>query len=233
MFLHEESWFWPSKYRRSQLFTSHLVGVEFAGITDDDRWELYEVHRSDTSKIRQLLNLKISSSSSHRSALLLLILWRPNLASGLVEPARVPVAAPPSIDDPVPPVSDSIDWVPLSRFVALKRLDRPEFIRFPDGSKHRLKARYDLALQSIECLWSKELFKEDSASKFSTTHRHLFHADAIHPSGKSFFNPKQVTGTPFTFEANLSSFESTRRAKDLMSRGGQDLSRVHLGVIRK
>lgn len=212
---------------------ANIAGVEFAGITDGNQWELYEVLKSDTSDVRQLLNLKISSSSSHLSALKLLLLWRPNLASGLVEPARVPVAAPPSIDDPVPPDSDSIDWVPLSRFVALKRLDRPEFIRFPDGSKHRLKAWYDLALQSIEWLWSKELLTEDSASKFSTTHRHLFHADAIHPSGKSFFNPKQVAGTPLTFEANLSSFESTRRAKDLMSRCGQDLSRVHLGVIRK
>lgn len=53
---------------------ANLVGVEFAGITDGDQWELYEVLRSDMSNIRKLLNLKISSSSSHRSALKLLLL---------------------------------------------------------------------------------------------------------------------------------------------------------------
>ena len=220
-------------FLEQMITNANLVGVEFAGITDGDRWELYEVHGSDTSNIRQLLNLEISSSSSHRSALKLLLLWRPNLASGQVESARKPVIAPASMDNLVPPLSDSIDWVPLSRFVALKAPKRPEFIRFPDGTKHRLKAWYDLVLQSIEWLWYKELLTADSVSRFSTAHRHLFHTDAVHPSGKPFFNPKQVAGTPLTFEANLSSFESTKRAKTLMSQCRQDLSRVHLGVKRK
>ncbi|MXY92942.1 MAG: hypothetical protein F4Y42_05770 [Caldilineaceae bacterium SB0664_bin_27] len=220
-------------FLEQMISNARIVGVEIAGITDGDQWELYEVLRSDTSEVRQLLNLKISSSSSHLSALKLLLFWRPNLASGQIESSKMPVAAPPSMFDPVTPVSDSIDWVPLSKFVALKALNRPEFIRFPDGSERRLKAWYDLALQSIEWLWSKRLLTSDTISKFSTSHRHLFHTDAVHPSGRPFFNPKQVAGTPLFFEANLSSFEATKRAKALMFGCRQDLSRVHLGVQRK
>ncbi len=212
---------------------ANIPGVEFAGITDGNQWELYEVLKSDTSDVRQLLNLKISSSSSHLSALKFLLLRRPNLVSGLVEPARVPVAAPPSIDDPVPPVSDSIDWVPLSRFVALKKFGRPEFIRFPDGSELQLLSWYGLVQQTIGWLWSKGVLTLDNVSDFSTKDSYWFHTEAIHPSGKPFFSPKPVVGTPLIFEANLSRFESTRRAKILMSRCRQDLSRVHCGVMRK
>lgn len=61
---------------------ANIAGVEFAGITDGNQWELYEVLKSDTSDVRQLLNLKISSSSSHLSALKLLLLWRAQLGFG-------------------------------------------------------------------------------------------------------------------------------------------------------
>ena len=114
------------------------VGVKFAGITDGDRWELYGGLPYAEWDEGRMLSLKISTSPSVSSAIKLLLLWRPNLASGQVESAGKPVKAPLSMDDPVPRVSDSIDWVPLSRFVALKTSDRPEFIRFPDGSELQL-----------------------------------------------------------------------------------------------
>ena len=220
-------------FLKQMTYNANIAGVEFAGITDGNQWELYEVLKSDTSDVRQLLNLKISSSLSHRSALKLLLLWRPNLASGLVEPARVSVAAPPSICGPVPSVSDSIDWVPLSRFVAVKGINRPEVIRFPDGSEHQLLFWYSLVQQTIGWLWSKGVLTSDSVSGIWTKDSHWFHTEAIHPSGKRFFNPKPVAGTPLIFESKLSKSESTKRAKVLMSRCRQDLSRVHLGVKRK
>ncbi|MYJ77805.1 MAG: hypothetical protein F4047_06560, partial [Caldilineaceae bacterium SB0670_bin_27] len=86
-------------FLEQMISNARIVGVEIAGITDGDQWELYEVLRSDTSEVRQLLNLKISSSSSHLSALKLLLFWRPNLASGQIESSKMPVAAPPSMFD--------------------------------------------------------------------------------------------------------------------------------------
>ena len=212
---------------------ANRVGVEFAGITDGDQWELYKVLPHDTLDEGRMLNLRISASPPNLSALKLLLLWRPNLASGQVESASKPIAVPPSIVDPDPPVSNSIDWAPLSKFVALKTTNRPEFIRFPDGSEHQLQAWYGLVLQTVGWLWSKGVLTSSSISGYSTTDRHWFHTEKVHPSGKPFFNPKPVAGTPLIVEANLNRLESARRAKALMSRCGQDLSRVHLGVKRK
>ncbi len=209
------------------------VGVKFAGITNGDQWELYKVLPHDKLDEGRILNLRISAAPPNLSALRLLLLWQPNLASGQVESASEPIAVAPSIVDPVPPVSDSIDWAPLSKFVVLKTMNRPEFIRFPDGSEHQLQAWYDLVLQTVGWLWSKGVLTSSSNSGYSTTVRHWFHNEAVHPSGKPFFNPKPVAGTSLIVEANLSRFESTRRAKALMSHCGQDLSRVHLGVNRK
>ncbi len=209
------------------------VGVKFAGITDGDQWELYEVLPHDAMDEGRILSLSISATPPNLCALKLLHLWRPNLASGQVESAGEPVAVPSSGVDPVPPVSKTIDWVPLSKFVVKRTSNRPELIRFPDGSEHRLQVWYDLVLLTVGWLWSKGVLNVDSISTFSTSDRHLFHTDAVHPSGKPFFSPKPVAGTPLIVETNMSSSSSAKKTKALLSRCGQDLSRVHLSSERK
>ncbi|MCY3990524.1 MAG: hypothetical protein OXF50_04745 [Caldilineaceae bacterium] len=212
---------------------SNLAGIEYAGITDGDQWELYEVFRRGTLDERQLLNVRISESHSYLIALKLLLLWRPNLSSGQVEQASKPIAVTPTIVGPVPPVSGSLDWAPLSKFVAHKTTKLPEFIRFPDGSEHPLQAWNALVLLTVEWLWSMGLLTTGNLSDFSSKERHLVYTEAIHPSGKQFFNPKSIAGTPVVVEANFSRFDSVRRTKDLLSGCGQDLSRVQLGVRLK
>ena len=209
------------------------VGVKFAGITDGDLWELYEVFPHDVLDEGRILRLRISATAPNLCALKLLHLWRPNLASGRVESAGEPIAVPSSGVDLVPPVSKTIDWVPLSKFVAKKTSFRPALIRFPDGSEHRLQAWYDLVLQTAAWLCSKGVLESGDSTEFSTVERHWLHTKAVHPSGKPFFNPKPIAGTDLIAETNLNRFESTRRAKVLMSRCGQDLSRVHLGDEQK
>ena len=218
---------------KQMICNANRVGVKFAGISDGDQWELYEVLPHDALDEGRILSLRISATPPNLCALKLLHLWRPNLASGQVESAGEPVAAPSSEVDPVTPVSKAIDWVPLSKFVAKKKSNRPELIRFPDGSEHRLQAWYDLVLQTVAWLCSKGILESGDTTEFSTVERHWLHTKAVHPSGKPFFNPKPIAGTDLIVETNLNRFESTRRAKVLMSRCGQDLSRVHLGDERK
>lgn len=212
---------------------AEMVGVEFAWITDGDQWELYFVPPGDSLEEGQKLDLKISAFPTCLSTLSLLSLWQPSLSLGQVVLATEPITVPSSEVYLVPNEPDSTDWVPLSKFVALKATKRPEVIRFPDGSEHRLQAWYELVLQTIEWLWSKGVLTLDSISDFSTSDRHLFHANAVHPSGKPFFSPKLVTGTPLIVETNMSSSSSAKKTKALLSHCGQDLSRVHLGVKRK
>ena len=212
---------------------SAMAGIKYAGITDGNQWELYDVLRPAALTERRILDLKISDSSPYFCALRLLLLWRPNLSSGQVELAGEPIAVPPSLVGPVPPVHGSLDWTPLSKFVAHKTATLPEFIRFPDGSEHKLLAWNSLVLLTVTWLWSKGLLTTGNLSEFSSKGRHLVHTDAIHPSGKQFFNPKSIAGTPLIVEANFSRLDCVKRTKALLSGCGQDLSLVHLGVKTK
>lgn len=209
------------------------VGVKFAGITDGDRWELYGGLPSAKWDGGRMLSLRISTSPSVSSAIKLMLLWRPNLASGQVDSAGKPIESPASAVDPLPPRSDSVDWTPLSKFVPLKTTKRPEFIRFPDSSAYRLQAWYGLVLHTVEWLWAKGLIESVCGAEFSTEDHHWFHQIPVHPSGRPFLNPQPATGTQLIIEARLTKFASAKRAKALLSGCGQDLSRIHLGVKRK
>ena len=212
---------------------SAMAGIRYAGITNGDQWELYDVLRPVALAERRMLDLKISDSSPYFCALKLLLLWRPNLSSEKVVQANTPIDVPLPKVDPVPPTIDPMEWVPLSKFVVHKTTKRPEFIRFPDGSQHPLQAWYDLVIQTIGWLWSKGILTTGNISDFSSKDRYLFHTKVVHPSGKPFFSPKPVVGTPLTVESNLSRVESAKRTNTLLKHFGQDLTRVQLGVKRK
>ena len=212
---------------------SNIAGIEYAGITDGDQWELYEVFRRGTLDERKMLNLRISASPPYLSALKLLLLWRPNLSSGRAEQANTPIAIPLREVKPVPPIIDPMEWTPLSKFAVHKTKKHPEFIRFPDGGEHPLQAWYDLVLQTVGWLWSKGILTTGNISDFPIKGRYLFHTEAVHMTGKPFFNPKPVAGTPLIVEANMSRVDSVKRTNALLGIYGQDLSRVHLGVKRK
>ena len=212
---------------------SAMAGIKYAGITDGDQWELYDVFRPTALTERRMLDLKISDSSPYLCALNLLLLWRPNLSSGRAEQANTPIAISPPEVDPVPPITDPMEWIPLSKFAVHKTTKHPEFIRFPDGSEHRLQAWYDLVVQTVGWLWSKRILTTGNISDFPSKNRYLFHTEAVHLSGKPFFNPKPVAGTPLIVEANLSRVDSVKRTNALLSSYGQDLTGVHLGVKRK
>ena len=70
---------------------SNASGVEYAGLTDGDHWELYEVFERGQLDDRRILGLSLSSMAAHECALRLLLLWRPNLESGKPVAAGEPV----------------------------------------------------------------------------------------------------------------------------------------------
>ncbi len=212
---------------------SAMAGIKYAGITDGNQWELYDVLRPAALEDRRILELKISNTSPYLCALRLLLLWRPNLSSERAEKAYTPIAIPPPKVQPDPPLFDPVKWVPLSKFEAHRAKKPPEFIRFPDNSEHPLQNWYELVVHTIGWLWSKGAITTADTSDFSSKSRYLFHTKAVHPSGKPFVSPKSIAGTPLIVEANLDRFNSVKRTKSLFTGCGQDLSRVHLGVKRK
>ena len=80
-------------HRMQMLNYSNASGVEYAGLTDGNHWELYEVFQRGQLEDRRILDVSIADASAHESVPKLLLLWRPNLASGKAIPAEVPILA--------------------------------------------------------------------------------------------------------------------------------------------
>ena len=77
--------------RMQMLNYANARGVRYAALTDGDIWELYEVFKHAPLEDRCRLSVKITSTPAHQLALQLLLLWRPNLASGGPVAAQEPV----------------------------------------------------------------------------------------------------------------------------------------------
>lgn len=77
--------------RMQMLNYASARGIRHAAVTDGNVWELYEVFKPVPLEDRRMLNVKIVSTPAHHLALQLLLLWRPNLASGVPVPAQEPI----------------------------------------------------------------------------------------------------------------------------------------------
>ena len=80
-----------SAHRMQMLNYSNASGVEYAGLTDGDRWELYEVFKRGQLEERRILDVSISGTAAHECALRLLMLWRPNIETGKPLAANEPL----------------------------------------------------------------------------------------------------------------------------------------------
>ena len=77
---------------RTQMLTyANMEGIKYAILTNGDLWELYDIFEPARLDERRLLNVKITSTPAHQLALQMLLLWRPNLASGAPVAAQEPV----------------------------------------------------------------------------------------------------------------------------------------------
>ena len=148
---------------RSQMISYSVEsGIAYAGLTNGDRWELYDVFQLSPLEEKRLLAVSIAATSAYTSALQLLLLWRPNLASGQqpVRP-REPIfaaARPPDESEPTAgpethepshtptaagsPGATKPDrigaWVALSEYDPPRRTPAPLAIRFWDGTEQPL-----------------------------------------------------------------------------------------------
>ena len=129
-----------------QLFTYALrQQVKFAALTDGNRWLLDDVSVFSGGE-RRLLQVSISDTPSHETALKLLLLWRPNLASEQPAPANAPVIlGVPVMREPVTPEpellgqADSGSWISLAKVETGKGQTTPVAIRFSGGQMRPIK----------------------------------------------------------------------------------------------
>ena len=143
---------------QDQVFTYALVQqVKYAGLTDGNRWILDNV--SVFSGERRVLDISLSETPTHEAALKLLLLWRPNLASGQPVEANAPELV------GVPPLQHSTttvahetgltnpgNWISLSNVAAGKGQQPPKAIRFSTGQVRNILSWRQILVEVAEKL---------------------------------------------------------------------------------
>ena len=216
---------------QEQVFTYALMQqVRYAGLTDGDRWILDDV--SVFSGERRILDLSIANTAAQVCALQLLLLWQPNLSSGLPRVANTPLfaeqsqsAAEPRRMTPTPPPvpgkpDDGSSWIPLSAFVGDPADLIPSSIRFPGGEEHPLTNWNQFVRHSLAWLSATKLLKEEDVPIPSSNKRFIVNTEPVHPAGNPFAQQIWVDDNRFVFEGNVSRRAAVSNAKKLLTHCG-------------
>lgn len=226
---------------QEQVFTYALMQqVRYAGLTDGDRWTLDDV--SVFSGDRRILDFSIANTSAYTCALQLLLLWKPNLASGHPVVAQAPLFADQSEPDlnagrvtlahPVvqSEPDDGSSWITLSDFVGNPSDPLPGSIRFPGGAEHQLTNWNQFVRHSVSWLSTSKLLTVADIPIPSSSKRFIVNTEPVHPAGNPFAQQIWVEDSRFVFEGNISRRAAVSNAKKLLNRCGIDPADVHLQV---
>ena len=238
-----------ASHRMQMLNYSNASGVEYAGLTDGDHWELYEVFKAARLEERRIVDVSIADMAAHQIALQLLPLWRINMASGqpvvawdlatiapavaaehkpslspVVEP--IPNATPPAVSTP------AIGWVALSSSNPPKGTPSPTSVQFSDGSTREVKNWCNLVVETVKWLWSNGLLTESNVPVRSSRNGKRFSVNVkpVHGTGKKFHWPVHVAGTPLFIEGH-GGVKLHGHTRTLLEHCGIDPSTVQLQTV--
>ena len=214
---------------------ANASGIEYAGITDGNHWEMYDVFKRGALEDRRILDVSIAEAPAHESALKLLLLWRPNLASGQPVTANTPMVeddesapAPFAVEQASTPPPAAANWTALSEYDPPSGTPSPTGIRFWDGSERSMTAWRDILINVVEKLHEQARLTVKDVPLWPGSQRYRVHTEPVHPTGKRFEGPKAVTGTPLFVNANLSAADARRTTRRLLKHCGLDPASVHL-----
>ena len=230
-------------HRMQMLNYANASGIDYAGLTDGDRWELYAVFERGQLADRRILDVSIATGPAHELALKLLLLWRPNLASGrqptpastpILGDAPPPQAAKPAAVEATPaPRPPGSGWVALSEYNPPTRTPCPAAIRFWDSSERSLTRWYELAISVAEKLYADGRFTVADMPIAGGGARYSVHTEPVHRTGKPFESYKHIDGTPPLYvDTWLSASQARAGAKRLLRAYGVNPANVHLKVAQ-
>ncbi len=225
-----------------QVFTYALTQqVKYAGLTDGDRWILDDVSDFSGSN-RRKLDVSISKEPSYQSALKLLLLWRPNLASGEPVAAREPIVAAAGVDSGVvvpaspqtavitpvePPIAGS-EWIQLTVVSDPTGKPAPSTIRLPGGEEKQLSAWNHVIFEVAEYLVrTGRLTAERCPIQVPSGTRYIVHSTAIHSNDRTFGVSHRLSNGLFC-EGDVSGTTVLNNAKFLLQHCGVDAGTVHI-----
>ena len=216
-------------HRRQMLNYANESGIEYAGLTDGNHWEMYEIFRRGTLEERRILEVSIVGDPAYTSALKLLLIWRLNLASGEPVKANEPIPVGPPKTPPPPPKN----WVSLLEYDPAPGTKPPAEIRFWDGSERTLERWNQLLPSVVEKLYAESrIFVGDLPLRRTPTAKTcIVNTEPFHPTGRKFDSTKRIEGKPPLFvNVDFTSKEVLKKAQWLLKRYDQNPADVRLHV---
>lgn len=219
--------------------------IKFAGITDGDTWVLEDLSVFEGEP--RILDISIANTPTHECALKLLMLWRPNLASGQPMPAEKSLFGLPPDEDGAPtPNSDGVrgrreilrnkdeepidDWITLSNLIVQRGSAPPQAIRFGNGPEQTIGRWRDILTKVVAWTWSQGYLNDADIPLRLGRQRYLIHTEAVHPTGREFAGPVPIVGSPLYVEANLSAPDCAKHAINLLTHCGISPDTVWLKI---
>ena len=224
--------------RMQMLNYANARGVRYAAVTDGDVWELYEVFKQAPLEDRRLLNLRIANNPVHELALQLLLLWRPNLASGQPvranrpifdpkEPAPEPLSPP---SRPTPQEPPTAGWSSLGKYDPPTNTKPPTEIKFPDDAPREIRRWYDIPVATAEWLHGSGKLTTDNVPVEQTETIYIVHTQPIHPTGQAFIRSKPIANGLLMVNIDYSARNCRRVARILLEHCGVSADTVQLKV---
>ena len=217
---------------------SNAAGINYAGLTDGNLWELYDVFERGDLEKRRILEVNLYRDTAFQSALKLLLLWRPNMASGQPVSANMPIldSASSNVDklEPVAeepslePVLPGEGWTSLADFNFVSGQKAPVRVRFPNGDERELGRWNKVLLESAEYLVRIDrLTPQVCPVPIPRSPRYSVHWEAVHSDGKGFTVSRRLSNDLYC-EVNVSGSSAVIYAKSLLLHCGQDLATTWL-----
>ncbi len=208
-------------------------GIGHMVVTNGNSWRLFELLSSGTPMPdREMASITLNADPSHQCALKLLLLWRPNLASGRPIPASEPILSgafqnTPTTTEPVvnpqPPVTPpptGEGWTPLTDFLP-ENSSQPPHIRLPDGTEKQLQHWYGVLLETAEWLIRAGQLTPKQCPVTNNGKVSIVHTEPRHQSGNTFHGHHTLSNGLF-----LNKHGSRRRMLDytrlMLARCGQN-----------
>ncbi|MDE0022154.1 MAG: hypothetical protein OXT69_12350 [Candidatus Poribacteria bacterium] len=239
-------------HRMQMLNYANTEGIEYAGLTNGDKWELYSVFERGHLNDRRMINVSISKDEAHECALELLTLWRLNLASGKVKKVNPPIIEihvpedeePDSLPDTESTQKSESDpsekSTPISEYKAVGYSSPlwkaiPKALRFPDGSEiaptdedHKWAG---LMVATAEWLFQNQKLTDENIPirMFASTGRYIIHTSEVHRNGKPMVSPESIqNGRYFVEKHDIWPKIARNNINVLLKHGGVDPSEVYL-----
>ena len=227
-------------HRMQMVNYANMSGIPYAGLTDGNQWELYEVFAQKPIDERRLLQVSIADAPAHQSALQLLLVWRPNLASGRPMPAQAPILAV-SQSEPAPPASPvkpapvptlpgqpQSGWVALSSFSRSDTIKPPTAIRFSDGIEHPVQYWRHMVERTALWLWATGNLTAGNTPVSASGRRFVVNTEPLHPTGNQFKDARYISETPLVVEGNISPKQAIDQSRLLLQHCGVNPAEVLL-----